>query len=517
MSDQPTASAPATQKRLNTQLDLNSKMAEIYRFVCSDRNIEGITVPRFGVFSLLARRTPFYVYDHPAFKKICETAFTDGTHVYFDADFLRQLIAEDLASKTNGNQERSVLFLVLHELSHVLYRHHYRLSNFPRAIRLIATDLSINTRLRRDFTDMAPGPTLLGVGWGMKEDDIEKYAHLSEEAIARMLMEKAKDQQNKGNGGADADSEQGGDQHLNDNHVVSLQDVIEALNEAGLEHVIDLLKLPKNDADMKAHEQERLMKIIDDVQNASYQASRLGGKFPGKYSLECAEEMISGLSQPKLNFKNAIQEILCGDGMCYEYSMEEPGDIWHYDPTDMGFSPDGSVFLGTHIPAKPDSTILTLVDTSGSVDNEMLKLFFTEIAGTVHNRGNNIPRVVVLSADTALKGEPLILDAYDPDLLTRDYTVYGRGGTSIENSIREALDSDFLRNEKIKAILYFTDLLDAPPLRENLPEFLPPIHFITPPDYRTEIFTKAVEGFAQVTEIESGQEVDLEEPMGMST
>ena len=47
-------------------------------------NIGEEKAARFGVLSLLAMNTPIFCYDHPALKKITNTAFTDGISVFVE-------------------------------------------------------------------------------------------------------------------------------------------------------------------------------------------------------------------------------------------------------------------------------------------------------------------------------------------------------------------------------------------------------------------------------------------------
>lgn len=556
--------------KLNSQTDMSKLLLDIHKFVCSDMRVDGVDVPRFGVVSLLARRTPFYAYDNPEFiKRIgCKSAFTDGTHVFFNADFLRKALDQEREAKAAGKKEKAVIPIVLHELFHILYRHHYRLRDYDPDTRNVAMDLSINTRMRRSWPDLQ-FTSLWNKAWGMKEGDVEKYAHLSEETIAQMVVAERKQQQQQqqqqgqgqgqgqqgqddqdqqsggsssspsggrrkgskssggkgkpspGQEGSPGDNSHGGvgddeGDGMSENHVVDIRDVAKALTESGLDHAVDLLRIPRDPQGMKAHEKERELKIVDDIQRASQQARMLGGKFPGKHSLDCAEEMISNLFKPKLGFKNTIREVVCGEGMRYAYSIDVPDDLYYYDPTDMGFGTDDQIYTGTLIPARPNSAVLVLVDTSGSVNHDMLRLFYSEIVGMVVDHQNNIPKVLIWSADTDLKGPPETIDAWDAGLESRDFTVYGRGGTDIERSLVTALGSEYLEKEKIRAVLYFTDLFDAPPKRENLPEDLPPIVFVAPPDHRNETFARAVSDFAEVVEIDEGVVVDLETPPGMS-
>jgi hypothetical protein len=107
----------------------------------------GITAPRFGVLTLLAITTPIYVYDHPAFKEIANTAFTDGHNVFVDADFMRKLKQQE---DDSGGKKSGVLWELLHELMHKLLCHVDRLKSFPPKIAKIA-EHSASAIVRRNL------------------------------------------------------------------------------------------------------------------------------------------------------------------------------------------------------------------------------------------------------------------------------------------------------------------------------------------------------------------------------
>ncbi len=167
--------------------DMAELMHEYLLKVRSSINIDqGRQVaPRFGILSLLAMHTPIYVYDHPAFKKISNTAFTDGIHVFVDADFMRKLVIQE--EESNGKKS-GVVFLILHELLHKLLAHVDRLKKFPPIIANIAEDLVINGKLVKGFDMISPVDLLLEVGVGMKPAEAEKYHNMTEEVVAEMLL-----------------------------------------------------------------------------------------------------------------------------------------------------------------------------------------------------------------------------------------------------------------------------------------------------------------------------------------
>lgn len=97
--------------------DVAEKMIELKKHIVGNIIKEGTVVPRFGLLSLKASSTPMYVYDHPAFMKITNTAFTDGVHIFVCANFLRKLFQEDENTKSN---EEGVLPFIISGLTHMV-------------------------------------------------------------------------------------------------------------------------------------------------------------------------------------------------------------------------------------------------------------------------------------------------------------------------------------------------------------------------------------------------------------
>lgn len=164
--------------------DLEEHLANVLKWMRGPRSVEGISMPRFGLLSLILQQTPIYVYGHPALKQISKTAFTDGIHIF---------ISDDLYDKLNEDVDTNpstfgVEWVIMHEVMHKLFNHTRRLKHFPPNISNMATDLSINTKLVEGFPDLAPCRSLKETGLGFKPGDKDRWIHLSEETIAMELM-----------------------------------------------------------------------------------------------------------------------------------------------------------------------------------------------------------------------------------------------------------------------------------------------------------------------------------------
>lgn len=502
---------------------------DLKRRISGSTLIDGYTIPTYGVLSLKMINTPIYAYDHPRLMKMCNTGFTDGVHIFVSSPFMKKLMEEEDAA---DGMELGGLPFVLHELMHMLKNHVRRLKAFPKDIANAAEDLSINSQLQLGFPAIKWVPSLREVGMAFNSTDAERYASLAEETIAKELMEKRKQQQDKnkqqqnqqqqGKGQGQGKPQQGSGQpqqgdgeqdEWEDNHTVPLEDLIDALNEAGLNNVLEALELPQDAGDVEAIgkiEETVKLRDVEAVQKAAAQKAQLGdGKYPGSHIVDSCAEVIKGFTEGKLVWKLGLKQFLFGDGMRFRYSDVEPGALYYVDPKDMSL--DSEVYIGADLPHKPEEVVLCLIDTSGSVSNEMLKSFLSEIFSLKRENyglGDSASEIVVVFADTVVRGGIEINESNMDELLAKGVGAAGRGGTDLGNDLRQTMALPVFKEKKIASVVFFTDLCDQAPKKSDFPANIP-LCFITTPDMRSEEFAKAVKEFARVYVIEEGVEIDL--------
>ena len=530
--------------------------------------------PRFGVLSLVAMHTPIYVYDHPAFKKIANTAFTDGVHVFVDADFMRKLVIQE--EETDGKKS-GVLFLLLHELMHKLLSHVDRLRNFPPRIANIAEDLVINGKLIKGFEMVSPVKLMQEIGVGMKPSEAEKYHTMSEEVVAEMLLinerkkkQKEEDKKNgqsqksdgssgssgqgggeggdeesndagepgeendskssKGNGNQkskDKDSNEKGkggsgegdeeDEEYSPIHHITPEELLDIIEKNGLSETVGAaLDLPKKDdvegvGKMKA---QAKLNDVDAVQTALSQAARANGQYPGQHIAEHASSVIGDLGKGKLTWKLGARKVIQGDGQKLGYTDDEADITWLLDKGTMGIDP---FYSGALVPQENDETILGIIDTSGSTGGgNMRKEFLQEVLGLKQglSGSDQARKVILFSGDSVLRGEPLEITANNVNKIKHEgVPIFGDGGTDFLSCLNQALELPVMKKEKIKVILYFTDCCDRPPSRADFEEHLNKdikFVFFTTPGMWNEKWNQSVSSWAEVYCIEEGGEVNLE-------
>lgn len=541
--------------------------------VCSEPRMQSekngyLNTPRFGSLSLFGRSMPMYAYDHPEIiAATTNTAFTDGQNIFFCVDFIKKILENEEAG-FNG-----MLFLTLHEICHPFFLHNTRLLGYDSEFANAMQDFAINTRLLRDFVDpstrglassLYPLPAALAIGCGFKDGDIEKYAHRSEEDIARSEWKEYQEKQQQmqqdladfikdlvgklssakgqpspgkgtpmpggspssgegsepGDGEPSAGEGQGGDDAgMGHMHQVSAEELAAALKAAGLDNIIKVLDIPVDDnGKADPAKQERQAKIIEGrIQNAvsSMQniSQAMGNRTPGAHCNDYANEQLGKLSKPKITWKSKHKSMILGGGMRMAHSFEIPGIEYYIDPAHMGIS--SPLYLGAPIPARPSGFFVEILDTSGSMNNENLREAASEIMGTVSNNKSKAPDVILYQVDTVIRGEPMIITPSNVDALLKDnFNARGRHGTCLTTAINMAWNAKEVQKrikagQKCLGIMYFTDLGDKAPKREDLPANLPKnfVYFAVKGTYNDH-FAKEVSDYA--TTVSIGEEMTLE-------
>lgn len=546
MSKQEDKSGSQSQNKINTSMKINSeplfqKVLDDARNYVSGYNSDGL--PRFGLLSLLAKRIPFFAYDHDSLMNMCDTAFTDNHHVFMSNKEARITLGFDNVARENNRVESNYVFVLLHELSHIARLHFNRMSQFPHSIANIAGDVRINQDCEK-FAEITIGNEFKKDLWGMTQEEKDLWSRESEEVIAYHLLAKAKQQeeskqkgQGQGQSGGDGGGEKSKDEILKDiidklkdgtgklqlaepgasnNHLIDAKDLIEALEEAGLTGVIDKLKLP--DSTDKAALGDMANQAANGVIHDSATLTQIrnehinGKRMPGGHINDAVAEMIGDLTKPKISWKTAVRKMTFGDGLRYEYTDDVQHDICYVLPDDMGIS--DPIYLGAEIPIKPEKgVILNIWDTSGSVTISELRDYGTEVLGQLDdaNADEGASEVIFMSADTAVRGEVITVTKENLDDAIKEIAIYGRGGTTFSGPMNTAFKWAEENEKRIDGMVYWTDLGAPPPIREELPDTIPPIVFMTHSKHLDSGFSNAVSEFAEVHAIDDALTLDFEQ------
>ena len=303
--------------------------------------------------------------------------------------------------------------------------------------------------------------------------------------------------------------------HGSQDHVMDTEELIDLLTTAGVS-TESLKKLGYDDL-KKVEEETKATKdnMISAINKATEDMMTVGARYPGGHLLNYAKAQLKDYFKPVLTWQMAYKKIIegCGKGSRYDYT--EPWTIYHVDAADMGYADQKDVpYMGSHVPGKETKPLVfVLVDTSGSVDDAMLKRFISEAVNMPRRMSRSTaPEVVVSFADTIARGEPVyITEKNYKSFLENGINYGGRGGTNLGAGIESVFEmvkpgskSGFAKRN-IDAIVYFTDTWDTAPNGSKLLKKaqecglkkLPTTLFLAPTTCHNQAFKSEVAHFAE--------------------
>lgn len=299
-------------------------------------------------------------------------------------------------------------------------------------------------------------------------------------------------------------------------HVMDTADLIDVLKSAGLNDE-SMKKMGFDDLKSSAEEIKCSKdSVVASINKASEDMMKLGSRYPGGHLVNYAKAQMADFFKPVLTWEMAMKKMTEALGKGQRMAPEEPWTIYHVDAADMGLKHQRDVpYLGSTVPGKAQKPLMIdIIDTSGSVDDAMLKRFVSEAINMSRkmSRGN-APDVVISFADTIARGDPVyITERNYKDFLTRGIQYGGRGGTNFQAAIENVFElvkpgaKGVYAKREIDAIVYMTDTGDSVPDPQRLLrkaqecgiKKLPPILFLAPKSCYSEHFDKAVKKWATV-------------------
>lgn len=325
------------------------------------------------------------------------------------------------------------------------------------------------------------------------------------------------------NGKGDRDSIPSPNVYHSHDHVMDAEKLIGILQDAGVDKA-SLEKLGYDDLD-KLEEESKACKdgVAGAINKATEDMMKVGSRYPGGHHLNYARAQMLDFYKPVLTWEMTVKKILESMGKGQRHDPIEPWTLYHVDAADMGFKHQRDVpFMGSMVPGKQQKPLMiSLIDTSGSVDDSMLKRFVSESINQSRrmSRGN-APDVVTIFADTVARGEPVyVTEKNHREFLTKGISYGGRGGTNFTASIENAFELVRVGGPRkpytgrnIDALIYYTDTGDVPPdpnrlLKKALEcgmKKLPTIVFVAPRKCYDENFMKAINGWASVVWFDGG-------------
>ena len=307
----------------------------------------------------------------------CPTAATDGRNFYYNSRFIKMLSDDEL------------VFLFGHEVLHCVYDHMGRTRDTQSDPQLsnIAQDFIVNG----DLVDQRIGEKITTVpvlydskfrGWSSEEVYdylVENQDKLDMQSLLDQLLDEHMDGDEDGDGDGD-----GVETDANGNKISK--------------------KKPKMSAAEKQKVRDAIKKALINAANAESSAGNLPAGI---------QRILSDLTEPKLNWRELIQQEI-ESTIKSDYSFMRPSRKSQH----TGASLPGMIV---------DTTIdiVVAIDLSGSISEEMMRDFISEIKGIMELYPSF--KMKLFTFDTAVYNDEDFDEMNADDLL--DYPFQGGGGT----------------------------------------------------------------------------------------
>jgi predicted metal-dependent peptidase len=321
----------------------------------------------------------------------CSTAATDGLKFYYNSRFVMML------------KPKEVIFLVAHEVLHVVYDHMGRRGTRDPQLFNIANDYCVNADLKNhkvgEFittVDCLYEPKY--AGWSSEQiyDDLMKNI---QKLNLDQLIDKMIDDHLDGEGDGEGDGDQEGK--------------------------------GKRPTMSEAEREEMRKDIRDAILNAAQQAG--ASELP-----KGVERLVKELIDPVMNWRDLIQTALTS-AIKSDYTWMRPSRrSWHMDAVMPGTNPGEEI------------DVFVMIDLSGSISHKQARDFISEVMGMMDAFDGY--KVKIACFDTKVYN----MQEFNSDNMdtVEDYELMGGGGTDFECMF------DFLKEEAIvpTKLIVFTDM-----------------------------------------------------------
>lgn len=294
---------------------------------------------KHGFYGLLLMHMKFALDD------TCNTAATDGTQIFFSPEFMEKLNDAELE------------FILMHEILHVVLEHCIRRGERDNELFNIACDIVVNSNILRSNQMKKETITLIKYGESMHlaPDGKEGYEYTAEQ-VYEMLRKKQKRGGKASNGSGKKTKSKNGSQGNNTSDGTFRDD--HSKWDSGTE-------------DKVAQNIQRDIwrkRLTDACEAISIRDSdnQCGGIPMG------AERLLKELRKPQTDWRTVLQDFV----------QEEITD-YSFTPPDRRM--DDSPFFLPDFNEKDDfvADIIFMIDTSGSMTDEMITAAYSEIKGAI--------------------------------------------------------------------------------------------------------------------------------------
>jgi predicted metal-dependent peptidase len=352
----------------------------------------------------------------------CSTAATDGRSFFFNPEFVMNL------------DDKELVFLVIHELGHCIYQHMIRRSNRDPKLYNIACDYVINNMIENDVINVSSchagkaGSTYCRIVTFIKPYLDHKYDGMSSEQVYE-LLKKEQDA-----GGKPEDKGELLDWHPDMNG--DDQSDSDGEDDGETDARGQVIGVMSND-DRDDLTQEIRAHIIS--------AASAGGA-PADI-----QRLIADLIEPTIDWTDIISATIESKYTADYSFMRTSRKGAHLQAILPGQVPEEAI------------NVFLAIDTSGSVSEDMLREFLSEISGMMAQYNNYIIRICQF--DTSVYGYAEYTQDSGEDIA--DYPLRGGGGTKF------MVIWDYMKKHSIEPdqLIVFTDGMPNPSTAWGDPDY----------------------------------------------
>ena len=375
----------------------------------------------------------------------CQTMATDGINIYWNDEFVKSISDEEIQT------------VLIHEAGHVIWEHPIRKGKRIHELWNIATDYVINSWIAYDLGMQLPEGGLLDRQYHRQSaEQVYRTLYNDDEALDDALeqLESNSDDDDSDsdsdsqNGGGDSDSDSDADADDSDSQSGD-SDATGNGQGKSLEEKLADVKLPSGEVWMPTNENGQelspteMAELQEELQRTISMADKLDtiGENPTGGFGKAMEQ----LNESYVDWVDVMRDLL--------------QSVYSDNPTWTRLNKRHS-WRGVNLPSRDKEPqggeLVVAIDTSGSVSQEELNVFATEINSLAEECGINKIRVCYCDTTVHKNSKGEWWDEYDLDCEELELVSRGGGGTYFDPPFN--LYNDYTEDtDEVVAFIYFTD------------------------------------------------------------
>ena len=366
----------------------------------------------------------------------CKTMATNGINIYWNDEFVKSISDEEIQA------------VLVHEASHVIWEHPLRKGKRNHELWNIATDYVINSWIAYDLGMPLPEGGLLDRQYkGQSAEQVYRTLSNDEDALDDAL-ENLQSNSDNGNSDSDADADADADTDADANEDADTDATGNGQGKSLEEKLADV-ELPSGEVWMPTNENGQelspteMAELQEELQRTITMADKLDtiGENPTGGFGKAMEQ----LNESYVDWVDVMRDLL--------------QSVYSNNPTWTRLNKRHS-WRGINLPSRdkePQGGELAIaIDTSGSVSQEELNVFATEINSLAEECGINKIRVCYCDTTVHKNSKGEWWDEYDLDCEELELVCRGGGGTDFDPPFN--LYNDYTDDtSEVVAFIYFTD------------------------------------------------------------